>query len=444
VKLRSIYPHLSIFQGDIIQTLYAIIPTGTWLWKTLEGAPVFESLRILAARKTHLMYLNRRDTFRSKNNMMHPSRWSQYNMHLATYLTGIRPKCAPRVRGHQSKQLYDWTTHAVNLAKGITNDLEREQQSKCRLCNLDEVENQIHTSTSCTHVELIAIRNIYKKEINSILLTFSQCTLKSNEEWIKKVINYVTNHLWLNTPTSSDIWNGRWTRHMWYDVLDSNVDKPFALYDFTSFRKWMKLLTSKLFETQSALSRHRFRLVKRLGDPMFERSKYTPGLIKKRLQENMIIYIPEVRSKPALKQKADDAFRVLGINKERRNRIEKLLPHPNHGNSRTRQMNLKDCNFPSKRRIDEVILSSPECSLTTSLPSQKKRRRGSYLVHGGITRSYNCVLNTKRTICELNGDSDSELKRLLLKYIKKRKIYSPVGLLSNLTRKYCYKHSKHQ
>jgi hypothetical protein len=34
----------------------------------------------------------------------------------------------------------------------------------------------------------------------------------------------------------------------------------------------MKRLTNKLFETQSALSRQRFKLVKRLGDPMYERS----------------------------------------------------------------------------------------------------------------------------------------------------------------------------
>ncbi len=58
-------------------------------------------------------------------------------------------------------------------------------------------------------MELVTIRNIYKKEINSILLTFSQCTLKRNEEWKEEVINYVITHVWLNTPTSSDIWNGR-------------------------------------------------------------------------------------------------------------------------------------------------------------------------------------------------------------------------------------------
>ncbi len=118
---------------------------------------------------------------------------------------------------------------------------------------------------------------------------------------------------------------------MWYDVLDSSVDKPFAIYDFTSFRKWMKLLTSKLFETQSALSRHRFRLVKRLGDLLFERSKYTSGLIKKRLQENMIINIPEVRNKSAFKKKEDEALRVLGINTATRNRNEELLQQPRHG-----------------------------------------------------------------------------------------------------------------
>ncbi len=46
----------------------------------------------------------------------------------------------------------------------------------------------------------------------------------------------------------------------------------------------MKLLIAiKLFKTQSTLSRHRFWLIKRQGNPMFERSRGTPEIGKKRL-----------------------------------------------------------------------------------------------------------------------------------------------------------------
>ena len=60
---------------------------------------------VLAARKAHLAYLNRRDTLRNKKDMQKASRWIQYNMHLATYITGFRLYCSPRVRVYQCKQL---------------------------------------------------------------------------------------------------------------------------------------------------------------------------------------------------------------------------------------------------------------------------------------------------------------------------------------------------
>jgi hypothetical protein len=87
-----------------------------------------------------------------------------------------------------------------------------------------------------------------------------------------------------HTQFTSDIWNGRWNRHMWNDILVGNAEDPILSYEFTAFRLCMKKLTSKLFETQSALSRQRFKLlVKRLGDPMYERSTGIPDIVKKRL-----------------------------------------------------------------------------------------------------------------------------------------------------------------
>lgn len=97
---RRILPNITTFQGDILETIEAVIPDGTWLWITLEGTTVFESLRVLVARKTHVIYLNGRDTLRNKKNMQKPSRWNAHNMKFATYITGFTIQSSIRIRGH--------------------------------------------------------------------------------------------------------------------------------------------------------------------------------------------------------------------------------------------------------------------------------------------------------------------------------------------------------
>jgi hypothetical protein len=87
------------------------------------------------------------------------------------------------------------------------------------------------------------------------------------------VFVYISLHLWSDADETADIWNGRWSKNTWYDVLQKIADESSSKqYDFTMFRKWMKILTTTLFETQSALSRYRFWLIKRLGYPLSERS----------------------------------------------------------------------------------------------------------------------------------------------------------------------------
>lgn len=144
-------------------------------------------------------------------------------MHLATCLKEIRLLCAPRIHKRQSKQLYDWTTHAVNHTnKEINSNLGREQQFKCSLCDIYEQENQVYTSITYQHLKLVTIPNLYKKEIDVILLTFNQCKYKRNKEWIRQIMNYVTRHQKSNTSISADIWNERWsldTCGMMYEIV---------------------------------------------------------------------------------------------------------------------------------------------------------------------------------------------------------------------------------
>jgi hypothetical protein len=209
---------------------------------------------------------------------------------------------------------------------------------------------------------------------------------------------------------------------MWYDVLDSSADKPFATYDFTSFRYWLKLLTSKLFETQSALSRHRYRLVKRLGDPLFERPTHTPGLCKKRLHESTILDIPHATHERAFKKEKHNKIRIQSLNTKTGKKSTKLLHQSSHGNHEHGLLNVVDIDLPSKRRIDGMVNNSVQ-STTAPLFFQKKRRIGCFLVHGRATQPYNCEVNTKRTIQELNEDID---ERLPNKYQSQRKIYLPI------------------
>ncbi len=69
---------------------------------------------------------------------------------------------------------------------------------------------------------------------------------------------------------------------MWQEAL-MDTDVQLIDIDTLNGRKWIKKLTSKLFEAQSAMSRHRFKLKKRLGNPLFERPGGIPRDIKKRL-----------------------------------------------------------------------------------------------------------------------------------------------------------------
>ncbi len=114
--------------GSIGESIEAIIPEGTWIWTDIEGVPNFDHpLRAIASKQSHISYLNRRDTLRNKMDLQKPSRWSWFSMYFATLLANNREKCSAQIRGHSCKQMYDWTTHAVNLAKRILNDKVREE-----------------------------------------------------------------------------------------------------------------------------------------------------------------------------------------------------------------------------------------------------------------------------------------------------------------------------
>lgn len=60
---------------------------------------------------------------------------------------------------------------------GITDEQERHQLAQCIICELGCVEDQVHTSTTCTHRELTYIRGIYE----SILTAFEHIQLPKKD-----------------------------------------------------------------------------------------------------------------------------------------------------------------------------------------------------------------------------------------------------------------------
>ncbi len=90
-----------------MKILGTMIPAGTWIWKKMESIPMMDSLRTLASQYAYILYLNKRDTLRNEGDTSLASRWSKYNMYLATYLNRSREKCSTSLRGHRCKQMYD-------------------------------------------------------------------------------------------------------------------------------------------------------------------------------------------------------------------------------------------------------------------------------------------------------------------------------------------------
>jgi hypothetical protein len=76
----------------------------------------------------------------------------------------------------------------------------------------------------------------------------------------------------------------------------------------------MKRITSKLFETQSALSRQRFKLIQNLSDPMYETSPGIPEFVKKILlnQDRFAISGSKLYKKSNTYQLKEEEVQLLG------------------------------------------------------------------------------------------------------------------------------------
>jgi hypothetical protein len=86
--------------------------------------------------------------------------------------------------------------------------------------------------------------------------------------------------------------------------------------DIVNGRKWMQKVTSKLFEAQSAMSRHRFKLVKRMGDSHFERPRNMLESTKKWIMSEYVCPDSNDRTKVHKRARMDATVKVPRKGKE--------------------------------------------------------------------------------------------------------------------------------
>jgi hypothetical protein len=142
---------------------------------------------------------------------------------------------------------------------------------------------------------------------------------------------------------------------MWEDAMANVGEKNKVKIDITLCKKWLCQLTSKLFETQSALSRHRFKLSKRRTDPMFERSKDIPVAVQQRIRNQYAGYT-----------------RLAKANKKRKRRtpeLDKLSYHTKNLPKRKRIAEDTSKTTGKRQRLDAMIQDI--VTVSTNAPRRK-------------------------------------------------------------------------
>ncbi len=185
----------------------------------------------------------------------------------------------------------------------------------------------------------------------------------------------------------------------------------------------MSILTTKLFETQSVLSRHRFELSKRLKDPMFERSPKISSILKNRIYDQCSKNIETMETgkrkkydnlKKSNREKIEELNRLKnrkskGIKshklqlakKEHVNNKNKRLQHP--------KFELPQNMFPitkKKRSFDKETKNTDEMEkekqprYDDSKENEEKPKELSRIRKRKIPASQLCNLQTKRKKCD--------------------------------------------
>lgn len=195
-----------------------------------------------------------------------------------------------------------------------------------------------------------------------------------------------------NTQITADIWNGRWDRHMWEDALREVDEKTKINIDPKLCKKWLSIITTKLFETQSALSRHRFKLSKRLKDLMFERSANISPAIQSRMVDKIGTHNTVESVTKQRKASRDKALEVAVHKQHKRKREKQKLQNDTP--------TVEDKQFSKRTRYSE-----------TESPKRTTRTRQIQRTPTDNIYQLNSTLEKRKRILNKTQQEDSENKK---------------------------------
>jgi hypothetical protein len=176
-------------------------------------------------------------------------------------LTHAKQRRSARARGRLVNHLYDWMAHESNLAKGA--DVSNyASAAKCPLCGTSAT--QAHINAACSHPALQDQRILLKRDIDLHFLCLRHTVLPPAQKWILLLMHYAETHLWEESESAGDIWNGRWSQHLLSELLIEHSDTQIPPADYSSAMQWLSNLTLILQKTQTALYSTRRHILRRM------------------------------------------------------------------------------------------------------------------------------------------------------------------------------------
>jgi hypothetical protein len=182
--------------------------------------------------------------YTQKRNMYHIyantlSRWTRYCPSLMSALTCIKRPSSPRQKGRRTKHLIDWMAHSHNLAKGSRSTLDMMALSAPFVD-----ETQCHINTSCTHLPLVEVPKLIRRQVDDMSLRHQH--LPQNQRWVLTLIDHMEEHIWTDSVTRGDLWNGRWTRDAIHALLPESFTAHVPHRDAIKALAWLQKLTGIL------------------------------------------------------------------------------------------------------------------------------------------------------------------------------------------------------
>ncbi len=107
------------------------------------------------------------------------------------------------------------------------------------------------------------------RRIEEFLLCYRHQHISPSYRWVAPIIDYIKYHMWEDSVTGRDIWNGWWTLATLHQLLPEAPSTPINLREYTIALAWLQRLTDILQPGQQTL--YRIRRVELLSNEATER-----------------------------------------------------------------------------------------------------------------------------------------------------------------------------